>query len=171
MMHLNHLPHQRRDENVILLLRRHWFVLARQLVLYLLVGFLPLVIWAYLNSQFPNLLENPAVASVFALLLFAFYLFLLLFIYHTWVDYYLDVWMVTNHRVLNIELEGLFKRAVSEHPLFRIQDVTTEQIGFFEHFLRYGEVSIQQVPQPEKVSRQITQLIAWHKKAYPDEHK
>jgi uncharacterized membrane protein YdbT with pleckstrin-like domain len=60
-----------------------------------------------------------------------------------WIDYYFDVWIITNKRVVNIEQKGLFNRQVSELELARIQDITTEVTGVIPTMLNYGEVFIQ----------------------------
>ena len=82
---------------------------------------------------------------------------------------HLDVWTVTTDRVINREQNGLFNRVVSEMDLYRIQDVTAEQKGFFPTILHYGNVYIQsagvkerfifeQVPSPYRVAKIIQKL-------------
>jgi len=179
MIGLKHLPQQKNDEEVIFLLRRDISVLLFHVALYVVISILPFGAYWFINTFFQNLLSDPAVIPVLNLILVGFYMFVWLFFYRGFLDYFLDVWIVTNHRILNIELEGLFKRTVTEVKLFRIQDVTTEQTGLLAHFLNYGDVYIQsagtrqrvvfeQVPNPNKVARQIVQLVAWYKKAYPN---
>jgi len=178
MIDTHHLPHQHKNEEVIILLRRHPFIIFKKVSFYILMILIPLVLNTFINTFFPHTLDNTIIKVPITLSLIAYYLFIWLFLYHTWIDYYLDVWIVTTHRILSIELEGLFNRTVAEHKLSRIQDVTTEQIGIFAHLLDYGEVHIQtassqkrfifeQIPNPEKVSRQITQMISWNHRAYP----
>lgn len=181
MFTLDHLPHRRKDEEIIFLLRRDYFVLIRLILIYVFLFFLPLLARWYMNFFMEHLFTSYFSTVVLTLVAFLYYLYLLLFFYRAFLDYYLDVWIVTNHRILSIELQGLFNRVVSEHKLFRIQDVTTEQIGFLAHFFHYGDIYIQtagtkqrftfeEVSEPELVARRIVQLIEWHKKAYPEEH-
>ena len=181
MIGLDRLPHMQRGEEVLLLLRRDLSVIFLIIVRFVVMGLAPLLARWYVITFFPDLLVDSATRPLLILLMFIFYLFLWLFFYRAFIDYYLDVWIVTNHRILNIELEGLFNRIVSEQKLFRIQDVTTEQRGFLAHFLDYGDVFIQtagtkerfvfeQVSSANSVAHQIVQLVAWHKKAFPDEH-
>ncbi len=182
MFKLDHLPHKQRDEEVIFLLRRDHIILFRMLAWYVFLLLLPLILkyWGLdllpLNSSEPS----EVTGVTLTLLTFGYYLFTLLFFYRSWLDYYLDAWVVTNHRILSIELDGLFNRTVSELKLFRIQDVTTEQVGLMAHFFHYGNVHVQtaaakqrfifeEVSEPEKVAQRIVQLIEWNRKAYPDE--
>lgn len=85
------------------------------------------------------------------------------------VDYFLDVWIVTNERILNIEQNQIFSRVVAEHELSKIQDVACEVHGMLPTFFNYGDVHIQtaaetqrfvfrQVPRPLDVKREITGL-------------
>ena len=56
--------------------------------------------------------------------------------------YYLDVWVVTTERMIDIEQFGLFSRSISELELFQVQDVTTDVHGVFPTFFNYGDVSV-----------------------------
>jgi membrane protein YdbS with pleckstrin-like domain len=180
MFNLSHLPHAKRDEEIIFLLRRDHIILLRTIAWYLLLLLVPFFIRVLLVNYNPDFLLNEIRSVVLTLIAFGYYLFVWLFFYRAWLDYYLDVWVVTNHRILNIELQGLFNRVVAEQKLFRVQDVTTEQKGFLAHFFHYGNVHIQtagtkerfvfeEVSQPNRVARQISQLVEWNKRAYPDE--
>ncbi len=180
MIKLKHLPHRQKDEEVIFLLRRDFSVLFFYLLSYMAMALLPLGAYWFIENFFYNLLADPAMLVVLKLVLVGYFMFWLLFLYRGFLDYYLDVWIVTNHRILNIELNGLFKRTVTEIKLFRIQDVTTEQVGFLAHVFDYGDVHVQsagtrprvvfeEVPHPNKVAHQLTQLVAWYKKAYPSD--
>lgn len=181
MFTLDHLPHRRRDEEIVFMLRRDYFILIKIIAFYVFLFFVPLIAKWYIVTFKLHYLSTEMGYTVLILIMFLYYLYVLLFFYRAFLDYYLDVWIVTNHRILSIELQGLFNRVVSEHKLFRIQDVTTEQVGFLAHFFHFGHIYIQtaatkqrfifeQISEPEKVARRIVQLIEWHKKAYPDEH-
>jgi uncharacterized membrane protein YdbT with pleckstrin-like domain len=52
-----------------------------------------------------------------------------------WIDYYFDIWIITSERIINIEQKGMFTRKVSELRFQKIQDVTTEVIGFLPTIL------------------------------------
>jgi uncharacterized membrane protein YdbT with pleckstrin-like domain len=93
------------------------------------------------------------------------------------LDYYLDVWIVTNYRVIGVEQRGLFNRVVAEYKLFRIQDVLAEQKGFFSTVVDYGNVHIQtageqeviqfkQIPNPNYIARELIRLIEVNKNKF-----
>ena len=180
MFKLSHLPHAKRDEEIIFLLRRDYIIIIRVIAWYLLLALVPLFIRIFFINFKPDLSLNEVSSIVLTLITFGYYLYIWLFFYRAFLDYYLDVWVVTNHRIINIELQGLFNRVVAEQKLFRVQDVTTEQRGFLAHFFHYGDVHIQtagtaqrfvfeQIGNPNKIARQIIQLVEWNKKAYPDD--
>jgi uncharacterized membrane protein YdbT with pleckstrin-like domain len=63
--------------------------------------------------------------------------------FSVWTDHWLDAWVVTNKRVIDIEQRGFFSRQVSSFPIERIQDVTFESTGVLATWLGYGDVRIQ----------------------------
>lgn len=175
MFNLNYLPYRRKDEEVIFFLRRHWLVLVKMILVYAFLACLPLVFYWFLSQQVIDWLEYDSLRVFLNLLIFSYYLFGWMLFYHAWLDYFLDVWIVTTHRVINIEQRGLFNRFIAEHKLFRIQDVVSKQKGILPTFFNYGEIHIQtagaektvvfeQVSKPHKVARQIIRLIEWRKK-------
>ncbi|MBP6975746.1 MAG: PH domain-containing protein, partial [Candidatus Moranbacteria bacterium] len=89
-------------------------------------------------------------------LLNTFLLFIWLYVFLIWVDYYFDVWIITNERIVNIEQKGLFNREVSELQFSRIQDVTSVVDGFIPTILNFGDVYVQTAAEEERfVFRQI----------------
>ena len=79
-----------------------------------------------------------------ALFFFVVYLMLiLLMIFLVWINYYLDSWIITTDRVIDIDQKSLFYREVSEFMLDRVEDVTVEVPGILATFLHYGNIRIQ----------------------------
>lgn len=175
MFKLKYLPNREPGEEIIFFLRRHSFVLTKSLVVFFLIALLPLAVYYIAHEDLAGWLDDKTFVLLFRLLIISFYLFWWLLLYYVWLDYFLDVWIVTNHRILNIEQKGLFNRVVAENKLFRIQDVTSEQKGLFPTFFNYGEVYIQtagseqrvvfeQIPQPYHVARHVIKLVERRKK-------
>lgn len=159
-------PGQHKGERILLLLRRHWFVLFVTAVFFLFFMALPLIVWLFLPRGFLVTIDGSAWEGVLTLGLSAYYLFLWLLFFTAWVDYYLDVWIVTNERIIDIEQTGLFHRVISEQRLIRVQDVTSDVRGIFPTFLNFGNVFIQtagererfmflQVPNPDGVKKVV----------------
>lgn len=165
-----YFPDRRPEEEVVLLLRRHWSTTLRHFLLLVAEFFLPLVvIFAFLNFTSYVFEKNDPLTIIIVLAASTYYLYIWLFFFHHWLDYYLDVWVVTNQRILNIEQEGLFSRTISELNLEKIQDVTSEVKGKLATVLDFGDVHIQtaaeekrfifeEIPNPRQVVAKIIEL-------------
>lgn len=171
-----YLPHKKPNEKIILLVRRHWFIIFIRLTFWTLLAFLPLIPYILFQDFDATILNNIFMSAFITVFLGIYYLFIWLFILNNFVDYFLDVWIVTNERIINIEQRQLFSRVISEQELAKIQDVTAEIHGVIPTFLNYGEVYIQtagekarfifkQVPKPLEIKRQITSLCEYIKKS------
>jgi uncharacterized membrane protein YdbT with pleckstrin-like domain len=97
-----------------------------------------------------------------------YYLTVWIVAFTAFIDYYLDFWVVTNDRIINVE-QRLFSRTISELDLFKIQDVTGQSKGFLETMFDYGNVYVQtagaterfnfeEVPGPREVASRIIAL-------------
>ncbi len=161
-------PGQHNDEQIILFLRRHWFIFFAHL-LSILAGIAGLILAYFFFIFFdPSFSQS----EYYSLLLFGeslgtLFIWNLFFI--LWLDYYLDAWIVTNERIININQKGFFNRDISELKLTKIQDVTSEISGFIPTLLNYGNIHVQtagekerfvfyQIPDPNKVKNVIVQL-------------
>lgn len=161
-----HFPGQQDGERVMLLLRRHPFVFFVISVYFVLLALLPAGLRLLFPSAVLAVLETTAWGGVMSLAVSAYYLFVWLFFSFAWVDYYLDLWIVTDERIVSVEQVGLFHRVIAEQRLIRVQDVTSEVKGIFPTFLHYGQVFVQtagererfvfeQVPEPDLVKKVV----------------
>lgn len=170
MMRLDHLPNQRPDEQVILFLRRHWFaLLAIGSTFTLLIG-TPLVAGWYFWDIIDSWFAHPVSGSLLVVLGSMYFLSIWLFAFLEFTDYYLDTWIITNERIINIEQEGLFNRTASELDLAAVQDTTAEIRGILQTIFTYGQVFVQtagekgrfhfkNIDNPEQVKELITRLV------------
>jgi len=165
---------QKSYEKVVYLLRRHWIVFLGTLLFYFLLAAIPIGFYLFSQYNFPELLNRllsgKILFPIVTLGVSIYYLSVWLFLFTAFVDYYLDLWTVTNDRIINIEQQGLFARTISELDLYKIQDVTSEVKGFLPTIFNYGNVYIQtaaekerfifeQVPNPHEISRRIIELM------------
>jgi len=170
MMNLQHLPNARPNEKVQLFLRRHWMAPLEIIVYTFFLYAVPAAgIW-YFQEVFFTWLAKPYFGHLIILAACAYALLVWLFAFLEFTDYYLDIWIVTNERIINIEQKGLFTRVASELHLSSIEDATSEVKGMIHTFLDYGNVQIQtagektrftfkNVPHPELVKQSVIQLI------------
>ena len=169
-----HFPNQKPNEHILMFLRRHWIEVVKIISTNILLACIPAIFFV-IYYNYTGFVVTPVILALATLLGSAFYLFIVLYAFTNFVDYYLDVWIVTNQRVINIEQKGLFSRIVSEKDLGKMQDITSEVDGFFATLLNYGDVHIQtageterfifrQIPFADEVSRRISNLVAEYNK-------
>lgn len=150
MMHLRSLPNARPGETMVLFLRRHWIDLFTMLSFSAFLVAIPFIIGTGLILSEASILEHPVFAPLLLSILGAYLLITLLITLTEITDYWLDVWIVTNERIINSEQHGLFNRVVSEVYLNQIQDLTSEQKGFLNTFLTFGNVYAQTAAERER---------------------
>ncbi|HCP08501.1 MAG TPA: hypothetical protein DIT25_01740 [Candidatus Moranbacteria bacterium] len=163
-----HFSGQKDGEQIIAVLRRHWFSIIYNLFSIFAAVFLLIGGHVYFPTLFP-IFQSPEFSGLFLFLenLFAMVIWILFFL--IWIDYYFDVWIITNKRIVDVKQKGLFNRSVSELELEKIQDITTRVTGMIPTFINYGDVDIQtaggkdhflfiEVPDPYRVKDIIMNL-------------
>lgn len=170
MMRLDHLPNQRPDEHVILFLRRQWFALLAIVVAFVLLVGVPLAAGWYFLDTVEGWLAHPVIGPLLVILGSIYFLSIWLFAFLEFTDYYLDTWIITNERIINIEQQGLFNRTASELDLAAVQDTTAEIRGILQTLFTYGQVYVQtagekgrfhfkNIDNPERVKELVTRLV------------
>lgn len=133
-------------EQALYVARRHWFLFASETVLLSTFAALPAalllvpdVVLEELSLAVPTVLFHaPFLWFVWSLwLLLLWTVFALL-----WTNYYLDVWILTNHRIIDIDQLGLFHQHVSSFRYDQIQDATVKVSGLLATLVGFGTVEI-----------------------------
>jgi hypothetical protein len=157
------------NEEIILIVRRHWFSLAIEAFTDLFIFLMTVLAVVAFDSVFLKHVEIGAVSlSSFFLSFVALLLWMRFF--GAWSDHWLDAWIVTNRRIIDIEQHGFFHREVSSFSLNRIQDITYTVSGIIPTWLHFGDVRIQtasisddfimrQIPFPEDVKEGIVRIV------------
>lgn len=124
-------------ETVELILRRHWIVfwyLAFHAFVFLLVMVLLLAFRNAVFSFMPNYIFAPILcigAMVYLLVLYVY-----------WVNYELDVFILTSLRVISLEQFSFLNRTVSECSLQKVQEVDARTKGLLANLLNFGILTI-----------------------------
>ncbi len=180
MLSIYRLPNKLPNEKVVKVLRRDLFILFKRVLFFILLVILPLAFFYVMTLSQPTLLFGTISLPLIILGVSAYYLFIWLFFFFSFIDYYLDVWVITNERIIDVEQRGFFSRIISEQKLFRVQDVTSEVHGIIPTILRYGNVHVQtagtkqrfyfrEVPYPDKIRDIIIKLAERNKAKYKNE--
>lgn len=138
-------------ENIIKVLRRHYWIMLPTTFVIILMAVFPVIFVSIVSSDFLPL--DPALKNFVIDFLngsewktFAYSLYLLLlwvFFFIEWTDYYLDVWVITNKRIVDIEQKGFFHREITSFNYEQIQDITIETRGFIETLFKFGTLHVQ----------------------------
>src|SRR3989344_2293820 len=132
--------HLSRNEEVLMVLHRHWIAIVWKFLLGAVLLALPILAAPY----FPAAGLAAGVSQViiwFFVLIYLMIVALIIFIF--WIDYYLDIWIITSDRIIDVEQRGLFNRSVSEFMLDKVQDITVEIPNMAATLLKYGNIIIQ----------------------------
>ncbi len=170
MFHLDHLPDQRPNEHVVLFLRRQWFAVLTIVVAFVVLTGVPIVVGGYFWDSIETWLAHPILGPLIIIVGTMYFLAIWLSVFLEFTDYYLDTWIVTTQRIINIEQEGLFHRTASELDLAAVQDTTAKIDGFLQTMFTFGDVFVQtagrkehfhfrDIVHPERVKQVINKLV------------
>jgi len=124
------------NEEIILVLRRHWFTNLR----WILVA-LAMIIFPVFFGVIP-LLDFFTLRYQFVFILF-WYLITFAVAFENFLSWYFNVFIITEERVIDIDFYNLLSKKFSEAKISMIQDVTATQKGVSQTILNYGTVLIQ----------------------------
>lgn len=139
-------------EHIVDEIRMHWFVLFLELLPYLVLAFLPFVIEPVINLaasttpaflQIKIILANITSQHWIRLVLGLWWLFVWIGAFNTLTRYFLNVWILTTERIIEIRQPHYFSRRVSSFFLSRIQDVTSDIEGVLGTFLDFGFIHVE----------------------------
>lgn len=174
-MHLSYFVQEKLNEHVEYVLRRHWLTFVPSIIIFLVMLAVPVIVYFLIQKLFPDLLSGPIIFPLSVLFASTYGLFSLLFFYVQFIDFYLDLWIITNERVIDVEQKGLFDRTIAELELENIQDVTSNVQGFWGTIFHYGDTFIatasstdtiifKQIPKPDFIRQELIRLSEIDKK-------
>ena len=151
------------DEKIIFMFRKHWVIITVSFIkalISLILFFLAIFLIG------PSRVFNSIILSC---ILGIWLVVTLVYVSYEWLVWYLDLYILTDKRVIDIEQRTLFSRSISETTLDKIQDVTYEIHGFLATFFNYGNIKIEtagketvisldQIKDPEHIQKTIFHL-------------
>ncbi|QQG42687.1 MAG: PH domain-containing protein [Candidatus Giovannonibacteria bacterium] len=147
--------HLSQNEKVLMVLHRHWIVI----VLKFLIGVILLILPAAAAPFFPAAEAAGGISQVVLWFFALIYLLIIMAVmFFFWIDYYLDVWIITSERIVDINQKGLFNRDVSEFMLDKVQDITIEIPNMAASLLRYGNIIIQTAGERSFAIKQVPRI-------------
>lgn len=129
------------DEVILTQVRKHWFLITIQLISIIFIAVLPVVVPILLMfTPLRDWAGSNDASIVFAVLYIAWLVFSWMAFFSVWTNYYLDVWTITNKRLIIVDQRGLFNRTTGSFRLERLQDVNVTVQGVIATFLNYGNL-------------------------------
>lgn len=127
------------EEKVIVFTRRHWVTLMNICIGSALASLLPLVL-ILLGAQY---IIKYNLSAWFALTWVVYEMVIWFVLFYRLTMHSLDVWIVTNERIIDSLQLGLFRRKVSELHLESIQDISVNTSGVVQSSFDFGNIEIQ----------------------------
>ncbi|MEW6407858.1 MAG: PH domain-containing protein [Patescibacteria group bacterium] len=157
-----YFPGIEKDEKIILLVRRHFFAVILHIILSIVYFLIPPVVLFLALTFLITGFEELPYFSLIILGITIYYLIWWLLFFKDIFDWYLDAWIITDRRLLDVEQRGFFHHTVSELRLDKVQDVTVEIKGFFPSIFHFGNIyaqtaaavqrfTLEDIPNPERV--------------------
>jgi len=134
------------DEKVLFQTRRHWFIPFSRLFVIFLVTITPLLLFMFalatpLQENIISLTNANPTLFVYGYAVYVLVLFMEAF--NVWTNYYLDMFILTNFRLILINQKGLFRRNIASFRLERLQDMNSEIHGVIATLLNFGQLEIE----------------------------
>jgi len=120
-----------------MVVRKHWFIHFVDSLSIIIIGVIPFIAVTFIA---PFITVHPALPAFFTAV---WMLTVWMMLFTVWTNYYLDIWIVTDKRIINIDQIHLFKRDVSTLRIERVQDIKVEKHGFFATILDFGNLQVQ----------------------------
>lgn len=151
------------DEKIILEIRKHWFVLLAQSLPLVFLIFFPFIVKIVLNivglADIVIFGKHAEALITIITALWMWFIWVAFFI--LWTNYYLDILILTDKRIIEIDQRALFSREMSTFRLDRIQDVTVDVNGIIPTFFNFGDIHIQTAGEVPEIS--VKSIPAPHK--------
>ena len=154
---------QEDGEKIYLLLRSHPFTQLRW-VLASILFFILFFVFNFFPQSFFNL------GQILIINLF-FIVFILSYIWFNILNWYFNVGIITNKRVIDIDFYAVLYKEITNAQLGRIEDTTVKSGGYIESFFDYGSIFVQtagteanvefiNVPHPSDAVQIINKLLS-----------
>ena len=154
---------QEKDEKIVLILRRHWLTNLGWISAGVSLTVLPII--GLIVYRLPLV---PGRFKIMGLLIW--YLLLGGFVFERFLNWFFNVFIITDERIVDFDFYGLIYKEISDAKTEDIQDVTYRVGGFLKNLFNFGDVFIQtaaqearfeffNVPHPGRVAKILRELI------------
>jgi uncharacterized membrane protein YdbT with pleckstrin-like domain len=163
---------QEKGEKIVLFIRRHPFLISLRIIGLVITYAVPVSFSTFFIDFI--LQYNFMVLYLFIISLWTLFIWMVVFYWLTM--YTLDMWIITDRRIIDSNQHGFFNRTVAELHISRIQDIYVNTEGTFQTLINFGDLFVQtagteerfkflQIPDPVRVKDVIMEM------AFSEEHK
>lgn len=162
------------DEHVVIEARKHWLLFLSELLPFAILAVLPfalpkLLVLVPFFIPYASYFEYQSIVMRAVLGVWLLIVWTLAWVAFT--RYFLNAWILTNHRIVTIKQRRFFSREVSSLFLNRVQDVTTNVVGILSSLLNIGDIQVQtagedvvfvmrDIPHPERLCDVILRYVS-----------
>lgn len=134
-------------EEILTIVRKHWLIITVELIGVLITAIIPIVLLAVF-SELPKMtgVEMIDLSGSSNIITFGIATWLLLMSlsgFVVWTHYFLDLWIITDRRIISIDQLHFFNRNVAVFRLERLQDIEFSIKGLIQTFFNFGTISAQ----------------------------
>lgn len=142
---------QEPDEHIELLLRQHWFVNIPWMFLATVAAIAPPLLLNFKNGFGTEVyFQVPAEVEVAALLVW--YMLVVAYTLEKFLFWYFNIYIVTNKHLVDINLQNLMSRDITEIRLADVQSARSQVRGIFGSLFNYGDVIIKTAAQRQDIN-------------------
>ena len=128
-------------EMVVLRCHKHWLVYAVDGLILLVMLVAPNLAYTWGARTMGQAFVINHDLAVF--LYFGWFSLLWVYFFIVWTNTYLDAWIITDKRIIDIEQKSLFHREVSDFRIEKIQNITVKEAGFMANVFGYGAIHVE----------------------------
>jgi hypothetical protein len=160
---------QEDQEEIVFLLRRH--VITNLPWIFLSFIFLIAPFFIVGSFKFITPFDIPVQFIIAGSIIW--YSLVISFIFMNFINWYFNVYILTNERIVDVDFVNLTYKQVASAPIGNVQDVTFKLGGVIRTIFNFGDVFIQTageernfdfdaVPKPDQVARGILKIVETH---------
>lgn len=172
MVKKEHVSLLRENESLKMTLHRHWIILIFHFF-YLII----LVIISSVLLNFQDSIMSLIGGWLYWWMMSLFWIVFLTFMFLDWINDELDLFIVTDSRIIWIDQQSALSRVVSECSLDRVQEVNAQVSGIWQTLFNFWDVHIhtasehsnmivRYAPDPVENARRINNIIQEYRKSH-----
>ncbi len=169
MIKKEHVSLLQENEEIIMTLHRHWVILVFHFLYFIALFWTSIILLTYQNA-----IIQIFWSAIYWWGLSLYWILFLTFILLYWINDELDLFIITNMRIIGIEQISVLSRSVTECSLDKVQEVNAHTSGIVEALFGYWDVHIHSAsetsniivkyaPDPIENARRINNIIQQYK--------